>query len=343
MDCQDDWVDMIPTMMGSHRHTVHSTTNIEPSAILLGHKPTLSMDMLLRSDDYLNRELQDEEIEEIENRNYTEILKRLNLVRESVFNTTSQNISMAQVSQKKYYDIRHSRNFKFAKNNVVIKFLPRNSQRKGGKLDDKFSGPYVIDEITDLGIARLHTLKGKVLKKGVPIKQLQKYNKKDDEGNYSNASSETENEDQPRKRRRLSSDAESSMSNVDVMLGTVHHVDSNTMSEKQEKQEVTLSVKRSVTPAKQDQATLSVKQSVTPVKQDQATLSVKQSVTRNTVNDKESFTRTPTNTTYNKKIRLTPMISPITQLKGGIKKQNHTKENSFFNFPQTRKRKREPK
>ena len=110
--------------------------------------------------------------------------------------------------------------------------MPRNSQRKGGKLDDKFSGPYVIDEIMDLGIARLRTLKGKVLKKGVPIKQLQKYNKKDDEGNYSNTSSETENEDQPRKRRRLSSDAESSMSNVDVMSGTVHHVDSNTTSEK---------------------------------------------------------------------------------------------------------------
>ena len=198
MDCQDDWVDMIPTMMGSHRHTVHSTTNIEPSAILLGRKPTLSTDMLLRSDDYLNRELQDEEIE---NRNYTEILKQLNLVQESVFNTTSQNILTAQVSQKKYYDIQHSRNFKFGKNDVVIKCLPRNSQRKGGKLDDKFSGPYVIDKITDLGIARLRMLKGKVFLKGVPIKQLQKYNKKDNEGNYSNASSETENEDQPRKRR----------------------------------------------------------------------------------------------------------------------------------------------
>ena len=317
MDCQDDWVDMNPMMMGSHRHTVHSTTNIElsatniePSAILLGRKPTLSTDMLLRSDDYLNRELQDEEIEEIENRNYTEILKQLNLVQESVFNTTSQNISMAQVSQKKYYNIRHSRNFKFTKNDIVIKFLPRNSQRKGGKLDDKFSGPYVIDKIMDLGITRLHTLKGKVLKKGVPIKQLQKYNKKADEGNYSNTSSETENEDQPRKRRRLSSDAESSMSNVDVMSGSVHHVDSNTMSKKHEKQE--------------------------------ATLSVKQSVTRNTVNDKESFTRTPTNTTYNKKkIRLTPMISPITQIKGGIKKLQPHKRKFFFQLSTDEKEKME--
>ena len=202
--------------------------------------------------------------------------------------------------------------------------MPRNSQRKGGKLDDKFSGPYVIDKIMDLGIARLRTLKGKVFLKGVPIKQLQKYNKKDDKGNYSNASSETENKDQPRKRRRLSSDAESSMSNVDVMSGTVHHVDNNIMSEKHEKQEVTLSVKWSVT----------------PVKQDQVTLSVKQSVTRNTVNDKESFTCTPTNTTYNKKkIRLTTMISPITRRKGGIKKTQPHKRKFFFQLSTDEKEK----
>ena len=128
------------------------------------------------------------------------------------------------------------------------------------------------------------------------------------------------------------------------MSGTVHHVDRNTTSKKHEKQEVTLSVKQSVTPvkqdqvtlpvkqsvtpAKQDQATLSVKQSVTPAKQDQATLSVKQSVTQNMVNDKELFTRTPTNN--KKKITLTPMISPITQLKGGIKKSQPHKRKFFF-------------
>ena len=80
MDCQDDWVNMILMMMGSHRHTVHSTMNIEPSAILLGRKPTLSTDMLLRGDEYFNLKLQDEEIEEIDNRNYAEILTQLNFV-----------------------------------------------------------------------------------------------------------------------------------------------------------------------------------------------------------------------------------------------------------------------
>ena len=194
----------------------------------------------------------------------------------------------------------------------MIKFLPRNSERKGGKLEDKFSGPYVIDKITDLGIARLHTFKGKVLKKGVPIKQLQKYNKEDDEGNYSNTSSDTENEDQQRKRRRVSPDSESSKS---VTPPKQDHP----------------SVKQSVTPAKQDH--LSVKQSVTPAKQDQP--SVKQSVTQNMINDKESFTQKPkshASTKHNKKkkIILTSMKSPITQIKEGIKKLQPQKRIFLF-------------
>ena len=69
--------------------------NIEPSAILLGRKPTLSTDMLLQGDKYFNLELQDEEIEEIDNRNYAEILTQLNFVWESMFDMMSQNISTA--------------------------------------------------------------------------------------------------------------------------------------------------------------------------------------------------------------------------------------------------------
>ena len=91
------------------------------------------------------------------------------------------------------------------------------------------------------------------------------------------------------------------------------------------------SVKQSVTPAKQDQP--SVKQSVTPAKQDQP--SVKQSVTQNMINDKESFTQKPkshASTKHNKKkkIILTSMKSPITQIKRGIKKLQPQKRKFLF-------------
>ena len=71
---------MIKTMIRSHKHTVHSTTNIELSTILLGRRPTLATDMLLKPEKYFNCELQDEEIEEIKKTRYDDFLKRLNFV-----------------------------------------------------------------------------------------------------------------------------------------------------------------------------------------------------------------------------------------------------------------------
>ena len=178
MDCQDDWVQMIPRMMASHRHTVHSTTNIEPSAMLLGQKPTLAVDMMLKNEEFFNRELEDYEIEEIESRDYGKVLKNFNLIKGNMYDDATENISAAQVQMKKYYDIRHSRDFKYSVGDRVLKRECKNLQRKGGKYDIKFSGPYTIQEITDLGLVCLKTDKGKLLAKRVLIKHLQKYNEK---------------------------------------------------------------------------------------------------------------------------------------------------------------------
>ena len=177
MDCQDDWVQMIPTMMASHRHTVHSTMNIEPNAMLLGRKPTLAVNMMLKNEEFFNRELEDYEIEEIESRDYGKVLKNFNLIKGNMYDGATENISVAQVKMKKY-DIRHSSEFKYSVGDRVLKRECKNLQRKGGKHDIKFSGPYTIQEITDLGLVCLKTDKGKLLAKRVPIKHLQKYNEK---------------------------------------------------------------------------------------------------------------------------------------------------------------------
>ena len=106
--------------------------------------------------------MQDEQIEETKNTNNDKVLKRLNSVRETVHGTTSKNISPALFHQKKY-DIQHSRNFKFVKIDKITKFLPETHSEREESWDPT------------LGIARLHTPKGKLLKQGVPIKKLQKY------------------------------------------------------------------------------------------------------------------------------------------------------------------------
>ena len=245
-----------------------------------------------------------------------------------MFDMTSQNISTAQLQQKKYYDIRHSRNFKFAKNDTVIKFLPRNSQKKGGKLDDKFTWPYIIDEITDLGIARLCTPKGKILKKGVPIKQLQKYNKLDDDDNYSSTSNEIEKEEQPKKRRWILIDSEMSNSDVDVMTVSpsphVNHKCSITDRKTEEKQEVRPSVKQPVTFMKNNEARPSVQQPVTFTKNNEVRPSVTQHVTPKMPNVQDSFRSTQT------------MKSPISQINGGVKKlETHTRKLFFPCFTES--------
>ena len=176
MDCQDDWVKMIPTMMASHRHTVHSSTNVEPSTILLGRRSNLATDMKLRSDEYFERELNNKEIEQIENVDYKKVLGKFNFVKGDMYNYASKNISSVQIQMKKYYDMRYLRNFSLKKGDKVLKILCKNLERKGGKKEEKFSGPYIVVDISDLGVATLRTVRGCVLKRGVPIKQLQKFN-----------------------------------------------------------------------------------------------------------------------------------------------------------------------
>ena len=100
--------------------------------------------------------------------------------------------------------------------------------------------------------------KGKTLKKGVPIKQLQKYNKPDDEDNYSNTSNDIEKEEQQKKRRWIFIDSESSNSDVDVMTVSpsprVNHKHSITDRKTEEKQEARASVKQPVTFTKNNEA-----------------------------------------------------------------------------------------
>ena len=205
MDCQDDWVKMIPTMMASHRHTVHSSTNVEVSTILQGKRPNLATDMKLRSDEYFERGLNDQEIEQIENVDYKKVLGNFNFVKGDMYNYASKNISSVQIRMKKYYDMRHLRNFSLKKGDKVLKILCKNLERKGGKKEKKFSSPYIVVDISDLGVATLRTVRGCVLKRGVPIKQLQKFNKGGTKynGEKEDDDSDESTEVKPQLKRRL--------------------------------------------------------------------------------------------------------------------------------------------
>ena len=125
-----------------------------------------------------------------------------------MYEDASNNILVSQVWMKKYYDIRHSRNFEFQVGDKVLKMVCKNIGRKGGKQEPKFTGPYEIISISELGVARLKTERGCNLKTGVLIRQLQKYNhnEKNTERDMLGADSdenEMENMKPPIKRHKL--------------------------------------------------------------------------------------------------------------------------------------------
>ena len=119
-----------------------------------------------------------------------------------------------------------------------------------------------------------------------------------------------------------------SNSDVDVMTVSpsphVNHKCSITDRKMEEKQEVRPSVKQPVTFMKNNEARLSVKQSVTFTKKNEVRPSVTQHVTPKTPNIQDSFRSTQT------------MKSPISQIKGGVKKlETHTRKLFFQCFTES--------
>ena len=137
--------------------------------------------MKMKNDDFFTKELQDSKVDEIENRNYEDVLNSFLFIKGNMYDDASNNILQSQVRMKKYYDIRHSRKFEFKVGDKVLKMVCKNLGRQGGKKELKLTGPYVIIHISDLGVAKLRTDRGCELKTGVPVKQLQKYKEKEEE------------------------------------------------------------------------------------------------------------------------------------------------------------------
>ncbi len=75
----------------------------------------------------------------------------------------SENITKAQEKQKKYYDSRHQPQI-FSVGEKVLVENTAQKQRKGGKLHDKWLGPYKINREIHSGVYALETIDGKLLK-----------------------------------------------------------------------------------------------------------------------------------------------------------------------------------
>jgi len=74
--------------------------------------------------------------------------------------TIKANIEKAQKKQKEYYDKRHSTALCFKKGSLVLEKDFLRKKRRGGKLDTRWQGPYVIVSSLGRGLFKLKELHG---------------------------------------------------------------------------------------------------------------------------------------------------------------------------------------
>ncbi len=86
----------------------------------------------------------------------------------------SKNIKNAQQKQKEYYDLKHSTEI-FEKGIEVLMENTSQKQRKGGKLTDKFLGPYIINRHVGKGLYELKNKSGNILQKKVNVNRLKRF------------------------------------------------------------------------------------------------------------------------------------------------------------------------
>ena len=76
---------------------------------------------------------------------------RLDTIRTETFMKVASNIENAQAKQKLYYDRKHAK-AEFKLGSPVLLRNMRKLSRKGGKMDDEWTGPFTIAEVCDKGL-----------------------------------------------------------------------------------------------------------------------------------------------------------------------------------------------
>ena len=188
---QEDWVQALPTVAFAHRSSEQASTTCIPMQFLIGRQPTLPIDIKMKGKDYIENDLTEEEVKAIEIEILCQNINKLKKMRDEYILIGQSNIEKAQSRQKKAYDRRKNYVSDININDMVMRKLQKNVQRKGGKLEKKFAGPYKVVAKTVKGNCQLEDAKGKVLKTWFPINQLKKYLKRGDVGLESETSDDS--------------------------------------------------------------------------------------------------------------------------------------------------------
>ncbi len=153
----------------SYRAAKQASTKYSPFHMMFGREPISPIDLEVLPPVEIIKDCED-----ITEKDVTDAMVSLHSFHEEIYSKASANISESQTKQKDYYDSRHEMQT-FSVGEKVLVENTRQKQRKGGKLADKWLGPYRINREISKGVYGLENIDGKLMKQSCNTSRLKRY------------------------------------------------------------------------------------------------------------------------------------------------------------------------
>ena len=145
--------------MYAYNTSVQESTCFSPFEVMFGCKATMPIDIDMatkRPEDRLQKCLDAEELSPSK-------VKKMESQRQELLQQVKANILKAQEKQKEYYDRKHANPGAYTVGAKVLKkdFLCK--KRKGGKMDARFLGPYIITKDLGRGLYSLELIEDRTV------------------------------------------------------------------------------------------------------------------------------------------------------------------------------------
>ena len=169
--CDDDqrnWDEKINTVLMGYRASQQASTKHSPYFMLFQKHMRLPIDSEVQTPSQVPKEEDRVDLDGV--------IQSLIASREQVFQKAEGNITSAQKQQKETYDRKHLPGEIAIGTHVLLENTAQ-KQRKGGKLEPAWLGPYTINRCVGKGLYEL-CKDGKVVKKKVNTARLKIYRKR---------------------------------------------------------------------------------------------------------------------------------------------------------------------
>lgn len=177
---QLEWPKALPGVLFAFRTSRQKSTGYSPFFLMYGRQARLPLEIEDKGDDTCEEEVKDATpiLDEFLDHEFQERLAAIENVRMKVKDVVEGNIKHAQDRQKRDYEKRHAHKRHFVDGDEVLLWNSRRADRKGGKSQNPWLGPYIISRTFPNGTYELVN-DGKIMKKKANAVNLKPYLKRE--------------------------------------------------------------------------------------------------------------------------------------------------------------------